>query len=627
MIDLVGNHLWQSTLFALATALLTFFFRNSHARVRYWLWLAASVKFLIPFSLFISIGSSIDFSWRQSVLIPHTAVSYVENFSQPFGSIGEPTEIPATAKPDQINWIPIILAAIWFIGAIAVSLFYLAGGRNVSAAVRESALLKDHRLYEILQALELRSRCRKRIKLTFSSSTIEPGVFGIFQPILVMPKEIAEQLNDAELEAIVAHEVAHVCRRDNFFSALHMLIEALFWFHPIVWWLGAKLVQERESACDEEVLRLGKDPQAYAEGIVKICEFFVASPLACVAGVSGSDIKKRIHAIMTHRLGVKLSMAKKITLAMASAFTLAFPIYIGLFQTPSSQAQSQTEPMDIGQATVPKDNNFEVVSIKRGVKGQSSGFNSSPLEFRLDNFSLPGAISQVFKLRQDRIIGLPAWTSSEAFSIRARSVVAADSYGEQWEMLIPVLEDRFKLKYHREKRQMPVYELSVEAARVQFPVTVPGSCDPTSPDVYKPTAESSGSKEVQAGPPRNCRLVLVQPLPEGGFKLSVKGYAMADLAGFLEPYVGRPIIDRTGLTALFDIESLSFSNVGITYNSQFAVKYGDKDWQDAVAESAGVPSGLPSIFTALKKVGLRLTRGVGPVEVLVIDRLERPSEN
>jgi bla regulator protein blaR1 len=626
MLNLIGNHLWQSTLFVFAATLLTFLFRKSHARVRYWLWLAASIKFLIPFSLLVSIGSSINFSWKQSALISHTAFSYVESFNQPFGSIGAPT-VMATAKPDPIHWIPAILAAIWFLGVIAVLLLYSAKGRNVSAAVRKSALLKDRRLCDILRALELRSGCRKRIKLALSSSTIEPGVFGIFQPILVMPKEIVVQLNDSELEAIIAHEVAHVCRRDNFFSALHMFIEALFWFHPIVWWLGAKLVQERESACDEEVLRLGKDPQAYAKGIVKVCEFYVASPLACVAGVTGSDIKQRINAIMSHRLGVKLSIAKKVTLAMASAFALAFPVYIGLFQTPSSQAQSQTEPMAFGHQTIPKNNRYDVVSIKRGIKGKSQAFSASPLAFRYENFSLPEVISNLSGLPPYRIIGLPAWTSSETFSVQAKSAVPAKSYLESWAMLIPVLEDRFKLKYHSEKRQMRVYELSVDATRVQFPVTVPGRCDRINED-YAPAGSSELKRAVKSGPPFNdCGRWFNKALPEGGFSLSVKAVTMAQLAGYLELYVGRPVIDRTGLSTLFDIESLSFSNVGITDNSRFAVKSGDKDWQDAVAENVGAPSGLPSIFAALKKSGLRLTHGEGSVEVLVIDQLERPSEN
>jgi bla regulator protein BlaR1 len=68
-------------------------------------------------------------------------------------------------------------------------------------------------------------------------------------------------------------------RRDNLAAALHMLVEAAFWFHPLVWWIGTRLVDERERASDEEVVRLGSEPQAYAEGIRRVCEFCLQSPL------------------------------------------------------------------------------------------------------------------------------------------------------------------------------------------------------------------------------------------------------------------------------------------------------------------------------------------------------------
>jgi len=58
------------------------------------------------------------------------------------------------------------------------------------------------------------------------------------------------------------HEVQHVRRRDNLAAAMHLVVEAIFWFHPLVWWLGARLVEERERACDEEVLRLGNQPES-----------------------------------------------------------------------------------------------------------------------------------------------------------------------------------------------------------------------------------------------------------------------------------------------------------------------------------------------------------------------------
>ena len=83
---------------------------------------------------------------------------------------------------------------------------------------------------------------------------------GLFRPILLLPADITERLQPRELQAILAHELCHVRRRDNLTSAIHMIVEAVFWFYPLVWWIGARLVEERERACDEAVLSLGNEP-------------------------------------------------------------------------------------------------------------------------------------------------------------------------------------------------------------------------------------------------------------------------------------------------------------------------------------------------------------------------------
>src|SRR5437773_11545961 len=140
---------------------------------------------------------------------------------------------------------------------------------------------------------------RKPAEMFSSRTSLEPGIFGIARPVLIWPEKLSERLEDAHLDAILAHEVWHVRRRDNLAAAVHMVVEAIFWFHPLVWWLGSKLVEERERACDEEVLALGGERQVYAESILKVCEFCVGSPLACVGGVSGADLTKRIAYIVT----------------------------------------------------------------------------------------------------------------------------------------------------------------------------------------------------------------------------------------------------------------------------------------------------------------------------------------
>jgi beta-lactamase regulating signal transducer with metallopeptidase domain len=113
------------------------------------------------------------------------------------------------------------------------------------------------------------------MSVKMSATLLEPGLVGIFRATLLLPDSIAEKLTMAEFQSIIAHEACHMRRRDNLWAALHMLVEAIFWFWPPVWWLGARLIAERERACDEAVLAAGNEPQTYAESILKVCKHYV----------------------------------------------------------------------------------------------------------------------------------------------------------------------------------------------------------------------------------------------------------------------------------------------------------------------------------------------------------------
>src|SRR6185437_4423680 len=116
----VADLLWQSTLFAAAAGLLTLALRKNSARVRYSLWLAASLKFLIPFSLLVAIGS--QFSWRHLAAAPATGTVLIQEFGQPFTQTSPLTRATmpiAAVSSNQIHWLP-ILFAIWLCGFLAV---------------------------------------------------------------------------------------------------------------------------------------------------------------------------------------------------------------------------------------------------------------------------------------------------------------------------------------------------------------------------------------------------------------------------------------------------------------------------------------------------------------------------
>jgi beta-lactamase regulating signal transducer with metallopeptidase domain len=291
------NHLWQSTAFAAAAALLTLAFRMHRAPVRYGIWFAASAKFLIPFALLMAVGSQFHHEARpMPVSAPLTRA--VELATTPFPI----TRNKEPRQPPQSDWISIAAFAVWGCGFAAVAIYRLRSWRRLRSAVQSGALAG------IAAPIEVR----------VSRELFEPGVFGWRDPVLIVPEGLLESLSADQFHAVLVHEICHLRRRDNLTALIHMIVEALFWFHPMVWWIGARLIEERELACDEAVLSQGADPKNYAQLIVQICKRYVQSPLACAPGIAGSGIAKRIEVIMKNRAGKKLRAGRKLLLTAAA---------------------------------------------------------------------------------------------------------------------------------------------------------------------------------------------------------------------------------------------------------------------------------------------------------------------
>src|SRR5215472_1552509 len=119
-----------------------------------------------------------------------------------------------------------------------------------------------------------------------------------------------------------------------------MIVEAIFWFHPLVWWIGARLVVERERSCDERVLEQGGDPETYAESILRTCRLCLKSPLPCVSGVTGSDLVTRIERILERPTARNLDFSRKLLLSVACAVLVAAPVIIGLSSPKPAFSQS-----------------------------------------------------------------------------------------------------------------------------------------------------------------------------------------------------------------------------------------------------------------------------------------------
>ncbi len=225
-----------------------------------------------------------------------------------------------------------------------------------------------------------------------------------------------------------------------------------------MWWIGARLLEARELACDETVLSLGNEPCDYAEGILNSCKSYMESPLALVSGVTASNLKKRIHAILNGRITCDLSFARKLVLVAVGIAAIAIPVAIGMIAVPGIQAH----------IAAPK---FVTASIKPcKVFRQAKSEDLSAGTFESQCTTTQRIIQQAYGLFSSGhlnpgsylpVTGGPEWTASDLYEIDAKASPPETRATMNGPMLQALLEDRFKLRFHRETREVPVYAVTV----------------------------------------------------------------------------------------------------------------------------------------------------------------------
>lgn len=582
-LSLLANHLWQSTIFTMAAALLAFALRKNRAQSRYWLWLAASIKFVIPFSLLVTAGSLVE--WRGVSPVSAPVAVAIDQVSQPFTTSAVLASVPSSL-PAPSRILPSVLLALWICGSGVVLWGWWKRWRSIRVAVRAAAPLNFEAPIPVMS----------------SPMLLEPGVFGVFRPVLLLPRGIADRLTTAQLAAILAHELCHVRRRDNLAAAFHMTIQTIFWFHPLIWWIGARLVDERERACDEEVVQLGNEPEVYASGILSVCKYYVESPLLCASGVTGSDLKKRIEAIMTSRISYRLTFTRKLLLAIAGIAAIAGPIIFGIVN--ASQGRAQSTESDKAELK------FEVASIKPSdPEARNSGVNILPGGgLKLTNIPLKMMVTFAYNVQRFQVIGGPDWIEKERYDIVAKPErpegpsdlkKATDSdfkaLEEQLrERLRSLLAERFQLAVHRETKEGSIYALMTAKS---------------GPKLTESDDQSAG--------PRHMR--------NGRGQMIAQRTSLQMLANTLSMNLGRPVIDRTGLTKNYDFELKWTPEPG---EGRMAGPGGPPPPGERPEGASAPDLSGPSIFTAVQEqLGLKLESTKGPIPMIVIDKAEKPSAN
>jgi uncharacterized protein (TIGR03435 family) len=316
---------------------------------------------------------------------------------------------------------------------------------------------------------------------------------------------------------------------------------------------------------------------------------------------TGSNLKKRLEAIMNNRFTLMLNPVRK-GVTMTGVLALAIPVILGITKASALRAQSTQE--------------FEVASIRRvDIPPTPTGGNpvfpttggvgtSDPGRITYRGTWLKPLMADAFGVRSDQISG-PAWLNTERYDIVANIPEGATK--EQFKIMLgKLLRDRFRLRFHMDSNIRPIYALRVGKNGPKIKQTQRRADDATV------RSNVIGAPDEQGCPilPPNYQGMVGRP-NNGELCWTAQDVPIADLARLIEQPAGRPIIDETGLTGRYDFK-IRFQSVR------------------RAAPEAGVASDpVPTIFSAVEEqLGLKLESATSSYPQLIIDSIERePTEN
>jgi uncharacterized protein (TIGR03435 family) len=592
------HFVWQGALLAIAAAFVLRLCRHQSASVRYGIAcgaLAAMLAAVIVTTARIEPPVPDVRTGRTSV---RAASDGTTDVMLPIEITDNAANAPSASVPRIEIMLPWIVST-WLAG-VALLLLRIAAGwwrvRNIHNAARSAV---RSRWETAGYRMALRLGIRRVVRIVELPHIDVPLVVGCLRPIVVMPIAALAQLSAAQVEAILAHELAHVRRHDYLVNLMQTMAETLLFYHPGVWWLSARIRDEREHCCDDVAVAVCGDRVGYAAALAELEEWRNGT-LQLAPAATGGSLLNRVRRILRVEVSEDSRMSSStmvfVALAVASAVTV-------------TAIAQQPEPR-------PK---FEVASVRPNASGDNkmSARTLPGGRYEAINIPLRLLIINSYGLQQQQLVGAPDWISSERFDIVAKAEgdlgppVARDGSPSRLQLMVrSLLEERFKLEVHREPRQVEIYAL--------VPVRADGRLGPE----LKPSAvdcDAIRAARRKGGPPQEVEKPGERPqcgarLLAG--ELIVSGQPLQELVSTLAGTVGRSVIDRTGLKGNYDIH-LKWTPDFIRQRTP-----GETIRLNGIEFD---PSG-PSIFTALQEqLGLKLESERGTVEALVIDRIERPT--
>lgn len=226
--------------------------------------------------------------------------------------------------PSTTEWIMVTLFASWLAGVFFMSVRLFGGLWRLNALIGAHATPFDAAWSLRFDALARRIGIMRRVRFVQSHFVDVPMTVGWLRPIILIPCSVLSSLSPLQLDAILAHELAHIRRYDYVVNILQSVLEALLFYHPCVFWASNRIRAERECCCDDAAIALGHDPLGYARALTELEGLRARNPLPALASTGGS-LMTRIKRIVqpTPRDTTRTLLAPILVLGAVTAFSVA----------------------------------------------------------------------------------------------------------------------------------------------------------------------------------------------------------------------------------------------------------------------------------------------------------------
>ncbi len=290
---MVIHSLWQATLIAIVSGILMIALRKKSAHIRY---IVANVALFTVFvAATVTFCFHYDFNNQSPQILSNQSFNVIDESIAKNGisllnatseDVSSDNLLNISNFKDYFNEHLPLIVTLWLFGAALFLMRLLGSVSYIYYLKSRMNFPTDEYWTEMMQKLSVKSGLKRTVDLVESAMVRTPMVVGHLKPMILFPMGMINKLTPEEVEGILAHELAHVIRHDYVFNIIQSIVEALFYYHPAVWWLSTQIRNERESACDDIAINLINSKMNYAKALVSIQEM-AYYPMNMALGFAG----------------------------------------------------------------------------------------------------------------------------------------------------------------------------------------------------------------------------------------------------------------------------------------------------------------------------------------------------